>query len=222
MGRKALSEEVVEWIIEIIKSGEYPVGSRIPNEMELASKFSVSRSTIREAIKQLVSRNILEIRRGNGTYVCSLVGVSDDPIGLKFLSDEKKRALDLCEIRMMIEPELVKKATLYATDEDIVKMQELCDRVAERIRKGENHYQEDIDFHAFLANCTRNQVLSRLMPIIMEGISLNVTVTNRELTDQTVTNHQGIVDSIRKRDAEAAAEYMRRHIECNIEHVKSM
>ena len=63
MGRKALSEEVVEWIIEIIKSGEYPVGSRIPNEMELASKFSVSRSTIREAIKQLVSRNILEIRR---------------------------------------------------------------------------------------------------------------------------------------------------------------
>ncbi len=220
MSRKPLSEEVVDLIIGAIKSGEFEAGSRIPNEMELAARFSVGRGTIREAIKQLVSRNILEIHRGNGTYVCSNVGVTEDPMGLKFLSDEKQRALDLCEIRLMIEPEIVKKAALSSTDDDIERMQMLCDRVAEKIRKGENHFQEDTDLHAFWAECTRNQILPRLMPILMEGVSLNVEVTNRELTEQTLINHQGIIDSIKKRDPESAAGYMRRHIESNIEYIK--
>ena len=210
MKRKPLSIEVAEKLIESIKNGEYEIGSKIPNEMDLAAKFSVSRSTIREAIKQLVSRNILEIHRGNGTYVCSSVGVSNDPIGLEFLSDEKKRALDLCEVRKMIEPELVKKASLLATDDDINKM----------IKKGEDHFQEDIDLHVFWANCTHNQVLSKLIPILMDGISLNVSVTNRALTEQTIIYHQAIVDAIKEREPEKAADYMRQHIEFNIEYIK--
>ena len=220
MKRKPLSIEVAEKLIESIKNGEYEIGSKIPNEMDLATKFSVSRSTIREAIKQLVSRNILEIHRGNGTYVCSSVGVSNDPIGLEFLSDEKKRASDLCEVRKMIEPELVKKASLLATDDDINKMQLLCDKVAEKIKKGEDHFQEDIDLHVFWANCTHNQVLSKLIPILMDGISLNVSVTNRALTEQTIIYHQAIVDAIKEREPEKAADYMRQHIEFNIEYIK--
>ena len=222
MTRKPLSAEIVDQLIEKIKIGEYAEGMRIPNEMELAEEFSVSRGTIREAIKQLVSRNVLEIHRGNGTYVRSLVGVADDPMGLNFFSNKKKLALDLCEIRLMIEPELVRIATERATDEETAEMQKLCDKVVEKIEKGENHFQEDIDLHVFWANCTHNLVLPKLIPVIMEGVSLNVSVTNMALMDQTIICHQSVVDAIRERKPEKAAEFMRRHIEYNIEYIKSV
>lgn len=219
MNRKPLTVEVADKIIEMIKEEKFLPGSRLPNEFELSSMLSVSRGTVREAIKQLVSRNILEIRRGNGTFVCKQMGVTEDPIGLQFFTDRKKLALDLCEVRMMLEPVLVAKAAERATEEEIAEMQRLGDLVTDKIHRGETHYKEDIDLHVYWANCTHNEVLPKILPILMEGISINVTITNRALTEQTITNHQAIIDAIRERDGKKAAEYMRLHIQRNIDYI---
>ncbi|MBR4426360.1 MAG: FadR family transcriptional regulator, partial [Spirochaetales bacterium] len=79
---QSLSQKTVEKLVEHIKTSGLKPGDRIPNETELCKALSVSRSTLREAIKILVSRNILVINRGVGTFISSTPGVTDDPLGL--------------------------------------------------------------------------------------------------------------------------------------------
>ena len=85
---KTLSAIVANKIENQIICGNWQVGSQIPPEQELMQTFDVSRITIREAIKTLVSRDVLEIRRGCGTFVSAVPGLSDDPLGLRFIASD--------------------------------------------------------------------------------------------------------------------------------------
>ena len=93
------------------------IGEKIPNEYELAEKFGVGRSTIRETIKSLVTKGILEVRRGSGTYVISKSSFEEDPLGLARFPDKYKLALELFEVRLMLEPEIAALASDYALPE---------------------------------------------------------------------------------------------------------
>lgn len=105
VSRPLISEEVANQIKSMIISGELEVGMRLPAEQELARKFNVSIRSIREGVKSLVSCNVLEVRRGVGTFVCATPGVSDDPLGLEFLNLDVLYP-DLLEVRTILEPEI--------------------------------------------------------------------------------------------------------------------
>ena len=92
---KPLPQLVSEEIEKLIVLGEFKPGDRLPSEYELAQRLGVGRSTVREATKALVSRNILEVHRGNGTFVCEQTGLVQDPLGLRFQPDKKRLGLDL-------------------------------------------------------------------------------------------------------------------------------
>ena len=92
---KLLAEQVQEQIYQYILETPIAVGAKLPNEFELGDRFSVGRSTIREAVKLLISRGILEVRRGSGTYVVSTTPVDMDPLGLGAVEDKMALALDL-------------------------------------------------------------------------------------------------------------------------------
>ena len=79
--RKLLGEQIEEALMCYILEEPLEIGQKIPNEFELAEKFGVGRSTVREAVKGLVSRGILEVRRGSGTYVISTQSADEDQIG---------------------------------------------------------------------------------------------------------------------------------------------
>ena len=95
------TEEAANHIIEYITSNRMQPGDRMPTEPELLEQLSVSRTTLREAVKTLSARNILEIRQGSGTYISKRCGVPDDPLGLTFIYDDDRLALNLLDIRMM-------------------------------------------------------------------------------------------------------------------------
>ena len=215
LGRKPLSEQVADILIEEVKSGKLNPGDRVPSETEIGERLGVSRSTVREAVKQLVSKNIFEIHRGEGTFVCSNVGVSSDPLGFQFVSDRKKLALDLCEIRSIIEPWIVRKAAENATEEDIRQMEKLCCDVEAMIAKGKNHSDPDIKLHKLWAECTGNSVAPNLIPVLLQSIPLFIDVTGGALTEPTITTHRRITDAIRRHDPAAAEEAMRDHIAFN-------
>ena len=86
--KKLLPEQVSEQIIRLITERQLKAGDKLPNEFDMAQQLSVGRGTIREAIKILVSRNIVEIRRGCGTFVCDHPGMVDDPLGFRFMKDK--------------------------------------------------------------------------------------------------------------------------------------
>lgn len=214
---RSLPERVADKIEEFVINQTLRIGEKLPNEIELAATLNVGRSTVREAIKILVTRNILEIRRGSGTYVCEHVGVLNDPLGFRFESDQKKLGLDLCEIRMMIEPKLAYMAASHATDKDVEQLQTVCDEVARLIRAKENYGEKDIELHTLIASCTGNLVVPKLIPIINTAIGTYIDLTNSALAGRAAITHQEIVDAIRCKDAQAAFDAMKQHLSDNYE-----
>lgn len=114
MGKRQLGARLEDELLNYILKVPVEVGQKIPNEFELAQRFGVGRSTVREAVKGLVTRGILEVRRGSGTFVVSHHSLEEDPLGLARLEDKYKLALELFELRLMIEPEIASLAAQKA------------------------------------------------------------------------------------------------------------
>ncbi len=219
----SLTDRVVENIERMIIDQKIKPGEKLPNEHDLANQLKVGRSTVREAIKRLESRNVLNIIRGSGTYVCDLPGLIEDPFGFRFIADKKKLALDLCDIRLMIEPRLAECAALNSTAKDVDELQLLCDQTTELIRKESVAFAEkDIEFHTKIAQCSGNQVVHKLIPFIHQGISLYSQVTVPALTARAPITHQLVVDAIRARNSKDAKDAMEEHLHDNLEILKNV
>lgn len=216
---KSLPELVAGQITSLIADNEYKKGEKLPNEFQLAESLNVGRGTIREAIKILVSRNIVEIRRGLGTFVAEKPGLVDDPLGLGFIENKTKLTIDLLEIRSMIEPEIAALAAERATDADIEKILNDCRAVEEKIERGESFEEEDIAFHKRIAKSSKNQVVLNVIPVIHSAIKELVEVTNAKLTEQTIRTHRMVADAIARRDSQAAREAMLAHMRYNKEYL---
>ena len=204
----------VEQIIQVILDRDMKAGDKLPNEYDLARELGVGRSTLREAIKRLVARNILTARQGAGTFVSEKNGVPEDPLGLTFIMEEgtENLALDLQDIRLMLEPETCAIVARGATPEQIEQMQAYCDEVTRLIEAKEDYSAADAKFHRYLAECSGNHVLPNLIPIIASAIGVVITVTNDEHRSQRGMEHQRIVDAIRRHDPEGAKYSMIAHL----------
>ena len=206
-----LAEQVQEQLYQYILDNHYEIGTKIPNEFELARCFGVGRSTIREAVKLLISKGVLEVRRGSGTYVISTTPADLDPLGLQKIEDKMALALDLVNVRIMLEPGIAEMAALNATPEDIKKLRDLCDQVEIRIKNGSSYIKEDIAFHT----CAKNKVVEQLIPIIDTAVLMFVNVTHTRLKEETIMTHRAVVDAIADHDSIGARSAMMMHMTFN-------
>lgn len=216
--KKLLTRMVENKIIEIIKEKNMQPGDKLKNEYDLAELLEVSRSTIREAIKSLVSRNILEVRQGAGTFVSNKNGIPEDPLGLTFITDvkeNKKLALDLLDIRLMLEPEIAALAAIKGTEKQIKTMLLQCEVVEELIKKGEEYREADILFHKRIAQCSGNRVVENLIPIINSSVSLTIDLTKDVFRKNTYLEHRAIAEAIALRDSLGARCAMIVHLNVN-------
>jgi DNA-binding FadR family transcriptional regulator len=217
---KSLGEQTSERIIQFIIDNELKIGDKLPNEYDLADKLNVGRSTIREAIKVLVSRNVLEIRRGAGTFISQKCGIADDPLGLTFVKDKFKLALDLLEVRFMIEPSIASIAALKATEEEIEQMSILCDEIDNLILKNEPYLEKDIEFHTAIAKSSKNLVMVNLIPIINSAIAIFIDITNQKLRNETIETHREVLNAIKKHDSNGAHDAMLLHLVYNRRNIR--
>lgn len=214
-GKKLLGIRTEDRLMEYILEKPLEAGDKIPNEFELAEMFGVSRSTIREAVKGLVTKGILEVRRGAGTYVLSTSTPKEDPLGLAKLHDKYKLALELFEVRLILEPEIAAKAAEYATPEDIRQLKRLCDETEELYLSDKDHMPKDIEFHTCIAKCSKNRVVESLIPIINTAITTFVNLTHRMLKDETIETHRAITNAIMEHDSLGARCAMVMHLTYN-------
>ena len=215
MAKKPLGARIEDELMKYIMQKPVEPGQKIPNEFELAKQFGVGRSTIREAVKGLVSRGILEVRRGSGTYVINTNSFEDDPLGLGKMEDKYKMALDLFEVRLMIEPEIASLACRNASGEELRKLKKLCDETEQLYRGGHNHINKDIEFHTCIAHCSKNQVVETLVPVINTAVYTFANLTHRLLKEETLETHRAITDAILKRDSVGARCAMMMHLTYN-------
>lgn len=215
MEKKLLGCRVEDALLDYILQEPIEIGQKIPNEYELAEKFGVGRSTVREAVKGLVSKGILEVRRGSGTFVVSTSSLEEDPLGLSRFPDRYKLALELFDVRLMIEPEIAVQACENATEEELDQLQKLCAEVEELCRSGEDHTAKDVEFHTCIARCSKNRVVELLVPVINSAVVTFANLTQRSLKEETIITHREILDSILRKDAVGARCAMVMHLTYN-------
>lgn len=220
--KMSLSMKVATQIEELIIERKLSVGEKLPNEFEMAKQLNVGRGSIREAIKILVSRNVVEIKRGCGTFVCDKPGLVKDPLGFAFTKNRLKLALDIYEFRMIMETEMAALAAERASDEEIKEIERAAIEVEELCEMGLDHKEKDVFLHELIAKSTKNQVMINIMPVILSGVELFISITDSTLKKETILTHRMIVDAIKERNPEKAKVAMSKHIESNIHKIKNM
>ncbi len=211
---KMLSESVAEDILNMITVDKrFAAGDKLPNENILAEELKVSRTTLREAIKILTAHEILEVRRGKGTYVREELKVGDE-LGMDEITNYKMDARDLFEMRLIFEPEAAYYAALRATDRELQHIMELGKIIENKVRNGEDRTEAEKEFHKAIAKATHNEFMNRLMPIIYQAIGKGVVLSKDKepAIEDTLRDHRMITDFLRKRDGEGARVAMKLHI----------
>ncbi len=214
-GDSGLPEKLAEQVIQLILDENLEQGDRLPKESVLVERLGAGRSSVREAMKLLQSRNIVRIRQGSGTYVASNPGVADDPLGFTFIDDKRKLARDLLEVRFMIEPQMASMAAEKATDAQIERIKQLCDESERLAEAGEDYAATDTAFHNAIAESCGNMVIPRLMAVLKASVPLFIDVTGKQLVTETIKTHRGIADAIAAHDSTAAHDAMYLHLVYN-------
>lgn len=212
----SLSEKVANQISGLIKERNIGVGDKLPNEFELAESLNVGRGTIREAVKILVARNCLEIRRGKGTYVTEEIGRVSDPLGFDFVADKIKLTEELYELRVQIEPWIASLAAKRIREEEKEELRDRCAAVEACIGAGMDHCEADNAFHQYIARCTHNSILPEIIPIITYSVQLFTRFKDPVILKDTVRTHRAIAEAICSNDPEWAEKSMREHIAANL------
>lgn len=217
MCHKSLPERTADVISDIIYRENYRVGAKLPNEVELARRLEVSRNTLRQAIRILVDKGILEVERGAGTFVSSRLGMSDDPLGLSMVLDKNQLLKDLLEVRLLIEPRIAALAAERRTKEELNQIADICTRLEHAYSQGQNYYALDMEFHFFLAGCSRNLVVHSLLPAISQTIILQERVIQARMGKQTVLAHRRIYEAVVRGNGSEAYDAMMVHLVQNQE-----
>ena len=121
----------------------------------------------------------------------------------------------LFDVRLILEPEIAAKAAVYATDEDIETLKRLCKETEELYLADKDHMPKDIEFHTWIARCSKNQVMESLIPIINSGINTFVNLTRRALRTETIVTHRAITEAIASHDSTGARCAMEMHLTYN-------
>lgn len=209
---KSLAGQTAHLLIQYIVDNNLEKGQKLPNENFLCEMCNVGRSTLREAVRMLVSRHILETRQGAGVFICENTGVSDDPLGFTFIKDKYKLIMDLAEFRMLVEPRSAALAAVNATPEQINELAKMAEDIEHLYVSGQSYTRLDAAFHGKLGQMSGNVVLPSLEPIIMSAITYFNNMGRTLERDITITSHYQIVDAIRNHNPVAAEDAMYLHL----------
>ncbi len=213
-------DQIALHIEKLILNGSLQSGERLPSERVLASRLSVSRSSVREALQKLIAKGLLTSRRGGGTWVSESFGTSfSDPL-LTLLETHPNAHIDLLRYRATIEGEAAYCAAIHATKEDLALLEE---RYVDLIKKNQSDDYEaegiaDARFHLAIAKASRNTVFYHLMKGIFE-LNKNRIITNigglfnePELRHALALQHQAIYDAIIEHNPHKAKEASQEHL----------
>lgn len=203
----AVTDEAIAGIKDMIVSGRLAPGDRLPPEKELSEELGLSRSSLREAVKALAVIRVLDVRRGDGTYVTSL-----EPNllleAMSFVVDLHRddSVLEIFAVRRILEPAAAEAAAHVATVDDLDALDGLIDDVVSE-PDIDVLVAHDLAFHARIATTTGNSYLAGLLDS-MSGPTVRARVwrgiTEAGATDRTIDEHRAIVGALRRGDAPLA------------------
>lgn len=181
--RPRLHEQVLTHMTRMITQEEWPAGTILPSEAELAQQYKVSRTVVRECVRVLASRGMMRVSAGRGIAVASHEDWNvTEPLALLVRSDHASM-FQWLEVRIMLETEAVGLAAQRANDEDIDVLRRIMDRLVVHVDDPDRYRELDIEFHVNIARATHNSALLRLFEGVIQP--LRDQIEERALTSQT-------------------------------------
>jgi DNA-binding FadR family transcriptional regulator len=207
--RPGLIEQVAEDMRERIVSGDWPVGSRVPTEPELAALVGAGRNTVREAVQSLVHAGLLERRQGSGTYV---LATSELPSAMErqFACASQR---DILEVRQALEIVAASLAARRRTEGEAAQLRALLAKRTAAVASGDLDAMvaTDVDLHRFISELAGNRVLSELYGTVLGAVVDNIRFNFSHL-GQEGNSHEDLVEAIARGDARAAAREIERYL----------
>lgn len=211
-----LYQQIVEQIELRFISGELKVGDKLPSERELAEQFAVSRIAVREAVKALREKGLVEIRPGKGTFITNgTQGVVRHSIGLLMKFGSAGASPNLVEVREIMEPEIAALAATRITDEQIDTMTKAVGLMDKALDDVNVFVEADLGFHLALAEATQNPIIPILMDSIIDLLReqrKRIALVSGGLS-RGQFHHKKILDAIIRHDPKSARQAMQKHLE---------
>jgi GntR family transcriptional regulator, transcriptional repressor for pyruvate dehydrogenase complex len=214
--RQRLGDQLYGQILDHIVSGRLKEGDRLPPEKEICELFGVSRPTVREALLRLRADGLIQARQGAGTFV---INRPAERLTNFTSSADVAGYLRCVEVRLPLEGVAARLAAERRTPEQLKKIEAAHEDFARAIKSGQFGADEDLAFHALIAEATGNEFFSHILKNINHALigfmrlTLNLTRTgSKERASKVVDEHRRIVEAIRAQDGEEAANAMQFHI----------
>jgi GntR family transcriptional repressor for pyruvate dehydrogenase complex len=212
---KKPADMILQQIRELISSGVLLPGDRLPSERALAERFKVGRGHIREAINKLEFYGILRTRPQSGTEVADLGVKALEGLISNVLNLEKEDFDSLMETRSILEIQAARLAALRASRKEIGEIARSHDDYRKQVEGGNSAIEEDLMFHLKIAECSKNSVLRSLIGLITPDVitlSRRLDACRGGRFTVAFTEHEAVLDGLRRRDPEGAAAAMAEHM----------
>lgn len=210
-----LYEQIVEQIEQSVQRGDLKPGDQLPAERELAEQFGVSRTAVREAVKALREKGLVEAYPGKGTFITS--GSSNpmrQSIDRMMRSAQVDATSSLVEVREILEPEIAALAAVRATEENLNSLRKSVAVMDAAKRDPDAYIEADLDFHLELAEAAANPLILSLIDSIV-GVLREQRMRIFEVEggpDRGQYHHKRILEAMEHQDAQGAREAMRAHL----------
>ena len=211
--RPNVVDEVVERMMALI--AELQPGDRIPAERRLVQQLGVGRTSMREAIRVLLSLGLLEVRGGRGTFVSQ----DDTPFLSQALMVSAfvggRTAREVHEMRTLMEPQIARLATQRATQDDLDRIRATLDAQAAALDSIDRFLQADVAFHMAIAQAAHNRVFYQMLravrTLMMTRLGTTLAAQPASVLRDRYLEHKAIYDAIVDRDEEGAVQAMLQH-----------
>jgi GntR family transcriptional repressor for pyruvate dehydrogenase complex len=212
-----LYERVVDKVLELISSGAWKPGYRLPPERELSESFGVSRTVVREAVKALEARGILESTTGSGVSVrqADFNMVSQSLKTYMQLANRDDFEIRLNEVRRVLEVEMVALAAGRITPEQRTQLRQICRQMRDGKNTAKQMAELDFRLHVTLAESTQNDLFKVLLAPLISQLREQIILTWEDFprpVEDVFDQHEAIVAAVETGDAEAARQAMTKHL----------
>jgi len=206
--------EIVRQIRGLIADGQLKSGDRLPPERDLAERFRVSRTSVREALRALESTGLIEIRAGEGAFVRGIsVESLVEPLALVILT-QREAIADLYEARRLLEPPIAALAARRASPDEVQELERILDEQAKEVEAGRTGLAQDAAFHTAIAHSAHNRAISRIVTTLVDLLTQTRedSLHTPGRPERSHQDHRRILAAIQARGEGAARDAMLDHL----------
>lgn len=212
--RTSASEQIFRQLKNKILSGELRPGDKLPSENELCSLYGVSRTTVRQALANLSSLDLIETRFGEGSFIKEADSSAAMASALTHTFLSEKSIAEIVEFRQLMEPNVAKLACQKAEEDDVARLREIYQKMVADQDDLTLFAKHDCEFHIQIAKICRNSYIITLYEIITD-ILLNAfsNIVSKRGNEAGLKYHKRIIEAFAARDTEAAGALMQEHMD---------